>query len=111
MNQTVPLSLDQAHGIYDVLVTDVRAPAGDRDSFALEFTKPEPTNEWRFGGMLGFGGKFRLERMAVGCYREDETPERQAAMDRANAKLAALQQSWKLEAGEVAPPSISRPRP
>lgn len=52
-------------------------------------------HEWRFGGRLGFGGKFHMvaglrPRMYVSCYPEDETPERRDLVAKVNAELAAL---------------------
>lgn len=48
--------------------------------------------EFRFMGSLGWGGKVYVDRTTcrVGCYSEDETPERRKAIDSANARLAAL---------------------
>jgi len=46
--------------------------------------------EWRFQGALGFGGKFYhqdFDGFTVGCYREDDSPERQAMIDAMNAWL------------------------
>ena len=48
--------------------------------------------EFRFQGSLGFGGKiyFNPHRgLYVSCYREDETPERNSAIERMNAWLDA----------------------
>ena len=48
--------------------------------------------EYRFQGALGFGGKFRNHGYGwrVDCYSEDETPERLAMIESANAALAEL---------------------
>jgi hypothetical protein len=65
--------------------------------------------EWRFIGSLGFGGKFWRttgkrpdgtwgECWLVNCYREDETPERLAAINVANERL------WDLQRGLLADP-------
>lgn len=50
--------------------------------------------EYRFQGYLGFGGKFWSAngRWYVTCYSEDETPERQEMIRKANERLAALRQ-------------------
>jgi hypothetical protein len=50
----------------------------------------EGCREYRFMGALGFGGKFWQQSMTVTCYPEDETPERRAIIERANAALADL---------------------
>lgn len=52
-----------------------------------------PATEWRFQGHLGFGGKFYTRHdlhCSVGCYPEDETPERRKIITRANEQLEAL---------------------
>ena len=52
-----------------------------------------PATEWRFQGRLGFGGKFYTRHdlhCSVGCYSEDETPERRKIITRANEQLEAL---------------------
>lgn len=58
-------------------------------------TKPGQRKVFRFQGSLGFGGKFRLNSNRnfapyVDCYREDETPKRLAAIERANARLLSM---------------------
>lgn len=86
------LSEAQANAVYDILVREAKAPDESwRQSFVIEFTGERPTNEWRFCGSLGFGGKFRFPRMTVDCYPEDETPERRATIERTNEALAR----WK----------------
>jgi hypothetical protein len=55
----------------------------------------DPAQEYRFGGSLGFGGKFRNNGNNgnvpyVDCYREDETPGRSAAIIATNCALAEL---------------------
>jgi hypothetical protein len=85
----------QAREVYDILVAYAGAAEGvGRDSFELEFTSDQPTNEWRFCGDLGFGGKFRFPHMTVDCYPEDETPSRLDAIERTNARLAELRARW-----------------
>lgn len=71
--------------IYDVLV-DCGAAEGDRDAFKRHW--PDCV-EYRFVGALGFGGKLWANsgRVYVTCYREDETPERLAFIEGANADL------------------------
>lgn len=47
--------------------------------------------EYRFCGSLGFGGKvWNNHGFYVSCYGEDNTPEREAAIRRANDRLAAI---------------------
>ena len=82
-----------ANAIYDILVQDCGAYDGghERESFVAHQTT-EDVIEWRFGGKLGFGGKFwrNAGRIYVNCYREDETPEMRKMIDKANERLAAL---------------------
>lgn len=70
------LTEDAANHIYTMLVNALLAPESYRDVFVHDQTGPDPTYEWRFGGMLGFGGKFRNEssRFRVDMYQEDQTP-------------------------------------
>jgi hypothetical protein len=51
-----------------------------------------PAREYRFQGSLGFGGKFWAQDWRVTCYPEDETPERWAAIQRANMRLQRLRE-------------------
>lgn len=108
MTQTAPLSERTANAVYDVLEAECRAPVMSRDSFVREFTSERPTHEWRFQGALGFGGKIYMDvtrphwainpsPMWVSCYRENETPERLAMIDRANERLANLFAAAPLE--------------
>ena len=60
--------------------------------------------EYRFGGYLGFGGKFRRNsnrdcRVHVTCYPEDETKKTTAVIARVNKLLRDLQE--KLVEGPV----------
>lgn len=100
------LSETAANAIYDVLVKTVGARE-DRDSrqdFVFYMMRDHDfTIEYRFGGTLGHGGKFYRARNSgfgmpedardltehwyVTCYRENETPERVAAIEAANDAL------------------------
>lgn len=64
--------------VYDILVELGGAADGHyRDAFMFNFSKEEKfaTEEWRFQGKLGFGGKYWREQNIINCYSEDETPE------------------------------------
>ena len=83
-----------ANAVYDLLVKVGSAYEGDRISF-VHYHSAEPvqfSTEWRFQGRLGFGGKFYTDhdRWRVGCYREDDTPERTKAIDEMNKALEQL---------------------
>lgn len=94
---------DQAHAVYDVLVTHAGANEDGRVNFVFALSSYSPPEEYRFCGSLGFGGKFRRDRDWVGirvrqrwyvdCYPEDETPERLHAIAMTNARLAAIKGS------------------
>lgn len=81
-----------AEAVYDVLVEECRAHPDDRATFVRNFDE-HARLEWRFVGALGMGGKVWKQTrpmLFVTCYSEDETPERLAMIERANARLAAL---------------------
>lgn len=89
------LNTSQALQVYNVLVQECGAP--DSPDAINTFVQVAGNSEnspmeYRFQGALGFGGKFYSPEMRVTCYREDETPERLAMIERANARLAALSQ-------------------
>lgn len=64
----VEVSPEMAVSIYDILVELAMAPSGDKDAFVAQFR----FGEWRFGGLLGSGGKFCANpgRWFVSVYRE-----------------------------------------
>jgi hypothetical protein len=87
-----------ANKVYDILVLECGAKEDEREHF-IQVQTSEQVLEWRFCGRLGFGGKFWRqgssyftggEQMTVDCYPEDETPERKAMIETANAQLKAL---------------------
>jgi hypothetical protein len=95
------LDLDAA---YTILVEECGAREDGREMFRTllrhDIRRGDGGIEYRFQGALGFGGKFRTcyvnppefdrYRLYVDCYREDETPERLAMIERANQRLADL---------------------
>lgn len=95
----IKLTEQQANTIYDILVAECGAPSdllqGDRASFVHYMTSGNaPRKEWRFSGLLGFGGKCRINNNHatphVDYYREDSTPKRDAMVARANARIEEL---------------------
>ena len=86
------MSKESANAIYDLLVKMGDAPKTYQEHFVLHFTSEEPPREWRFQGSLGFGGKFYVDRdrWRVGCYREDDTPERLRTIEEMNKALERL---------------------
>ena len=91
----VPMTAEQANAVYDILVERCGAP-GSSDSWVREDFMHHQisggTDEYRFQGQLGFGGKFWNcdGRWYVSCYPEDIIDERQRMIDAANEALAAL---------------------
>lgn len=85
------LSPELANRVYDILVKVCGASEMMREAFVLTETT-EHCHEWRFGGKIGFGGKFwnTNGRLYVNCYNEDETRERKRIVGEANKLLAAL---------------------
>jgi hypothetical protein len=88
------LRVDEAAAIYDVLVELACASShNDERSGFVRYATADLFVEWRFQGVLGFGGKLYADGWDVpyvGCYREDETPARRAVIDRVNARILAL---------------------
>lgn len=79
---------------WDILVSEAGALPDDKESFVFAFTRVEhPEVEYRFCGLLGFGGKFwRYDsRFYVTCYSEDKTKKREKIIASVNAKLLVLQ--------------------
>ena len=90
---------DLYHRAWDVLVQHAGAhdPHGhQRENFvraACQREKMHRLTEYRFGGSLGFGGKFWRAggKLYVSCYAEDRDIERNAVEKKVNAILAELQ--------------------
>jgi hypothetical protein len=81
------------HKVWDILVEHAGAIERDRDGFLLHcLEKKHPLTEWRFQGVLGFGGKvYRTGgRLHVKCYPEDETKRRRKVIDEVNALLSEI---------------------
>ena len=91
------LTEQEANAVYSILVEECGASRRPEEKLSFMFYMTDdghPLKEWRFQGSLGFGGKCRInsnhEHPYVDCYPEDETPARRRAIDRANARLAAM---------------------
>lgn len=89
------ISREKAQYVWDILVRTCGAPESMKEDFLLEIQYGlEELREYRFQGSLGFGGKIwfsHQQSFYVTCYKEDETPERLAAIQEANKELAPLQ--------------------
>jgi len=93
------MTKEMANKVYDVLVEECGANDSDmwRDMFVSHHIKDDclwgGVSEWRFQGLLGFGGKFWIctsRGWDVNYYREDATHERDQMMRKANERLDAL---------------------
>lgn len=78
--------------VYTILVDEAGAPAGldDREIFIRAYCEVDhPATEYRFGGLLGFGGKFwrAYDSFYITAYREDETPKTIAIRENVNVLL------------------------
>lgn len=83
--------------IYDLLVDICGAIEDDRDNFIKAQTSDNPPFEYRFGGKLGFGGKFwnELPELKVTCYPEEENDNRIRTITKMNLYLRKLIQILK----------------
>lgn len=78
-----------ADAIYDILVEHAGASPDFNHRFDFARAMKSGAREYRFGGCLGFGGKYRPETNTVDCYSEDETAERRAVIQATNEALRA----------------------
>ncbi len=81
-----------AECVWDVLVEHCNVSDNiiNRSAFSTVAIEGRWT-EFRFGGSLGFGGKvWNNTCFYVTCYKEDETPERVWAMEKANLELELI---------------------
>lgn len=80
--------------VYTILVEKGGAQENMREPFINYYVDETfDYHEWRFGGKLGFGGKYRKYRNAVDCYQEDETPEINKLIEEINKDLLNLKTS------------------
>lgn len=104
------LTPEGAAAVYDILIEHCKAPVDgkqhfvERQSCTKSTTLEDPIPEWRFGGILGFGGKFwnTPSSWYVTAYVEDTTPEVRLFIARANLALLVLFQRtylWALGGG------------
>lgn len=95
-NQLSSFTKEQSDVVYSALIQYAGARDAElsRTQFVTEFLKTKPTSEYRIGGQLGSGGKFRFPAMTVDCYPEDASPSRLAILAACNAELARLRESF-----------------
>jgi hypothetical protein len=97
-----PIDDAQANGVVQILEEECGYTASERgyDPMAARIIAPRSDGghvcqEYRFGGALGFGGKFRNNGNNnnvpyVDCYQGHATKERLAMIERANERLRKL---------------------
>lgn len=91
------LTRREANAVYDILIRE--AGADNREHWRENFVQCQTTvapREYRFGGFLGFGGKFwnTNEGWYVTAYPEDYTPDLVRIAERTNLELADLKDSF-----------------
>lgn len=92
------INSEPANRVYDVLVDHCGASADSRGMF-LDSVRFHGLSEYRFMGDLGFGGKVWFAEHPprgaghfwVSAYKENLTPERETAIERANQALLEVQ--------------------
>ena len=102
MERKPVMSEESAKAVYDLLVKVGGAHESNRFSFVHYHSQElvdRSSTEWRFQGHLAFGGKFYTDhdRWRVGCYREDDTPERDRIIEEMNKALEGLYEVHRSE--------------
>ena len=88
------MTREKADKVYDVLVRMGGADEMMRESFVhhhLGERGRDICNEWRFGGKLGFGGKYRSVYNAVDCYSEDSNSRVMSLIESINQELKTIE--------------------
>ena len=83
---------DNLNKVYTILVKYGGALEKYRNEFIYEQTRDTliSSKEYRFVGIFGFGGKYRLATNSVTMYKEDVTEDLQQKLDILNKKLANI---------------------
>jgi hypothetical protein len=77
--------------VYDLLHKEARAPWSAKDNFVYHHALTEqPCDEWRFQGLLGFGGKYYRVENRVACPSRLCTAQAEYLVDDINHKLSLL---------------------
>ena len=77
--------------VYAILVEQGGAnPCELGDFIASHLDSLYPCREWRFCGVFGFGGKYRIETNKVDFYAEDSTPLRVGLRNHINDELLKI---------------------
>jgi hypothetical protein len=82
------MTISKANAVYDLLEKIGGAHPVMRQGFIYAHCQDrDGCEEWRFGGKLGFGGKYRSRTNSVDCYAEDETDKILCIIDILNQEL------------------------
>jgi hypothetical protein len=82
--------------VYDILVKLAGARSDENNFEKHNFitshlsTTQYRCHEWRFCGLLGFGGKYWSGRNQVDCYKENRGSKEKRIIEKTNAELAKL---------------------
>lgn len=93
------VTFEQAAKVYEILVRECDADPAQSLAFVQYMTAQHTLaaaqggREWRFGGRLGYGGKFYLYEHVwrVNCYPEDINPARRQLMFRVNDMIGHIE--------------------
>lgn len=92
MKNVKSLTEDQGHKVFDIL-SEYGAHPDDRYSFVSYLSEQHGNHEFRFRGIFGFGGKFRLNGYSgfqADYYPENHTPELDIKMVELRARLKTI---------------------
>lgn len=90
--QPGPLTEEEGNKAYDILVEHCGAQEGSGRQNFVQVQAMQFCREFRFQGALGFGGKLYRSRLGfrVGCYPEDDNPDRDKMIEAANEAFIEL---------------------
>jgi hypothetical protein len=75
--------------VWEILVDNFKANDRDKESFISYMSEPNDNKEFRFCGILGFGGKLykNCNGLYVSYYAENSTPELEELVEKVNKTL------------------------
>jgi len=79
---------ENADQVYDILVTMGGASKNLRNLFVHKHVYSDVmSEEWRFEGVFGFGGKYRSKTNSIDYYRENQRTDLDELMNNINEEL------------------------
>lgn len=88
------MNKEQLNKIYNILIKYAGTYPRMRDTFIQNHITERPCKEWRFGGKLGFGGKYWSEDNKVSCYPEDKTESMTILINNINSELNKITNAY-----------------